>query len=146
MGTPAKYYEAYKKSYPKLISALPIDDMLSYLVAARVLPGRVKARMDAVPVCSDKVKLMLDEMEGGLQADIPDQFECLIKVMEQFSVDEDHIVVRKLAENVRMIVTSGDTPAEGLPVSPIATLPQVCAMVHVCPLCCVAPRDLVTML
>jgi len=127
MGTSAKYYEAFKKFYLKLISVLPIDDMLSYLVAARVLPGRVKARMDAVPIGSDKVKLMLDEMEGGLKADIPDQFECLIKVMEQFSVDEDHIVVKKLAENIRMMITSGDTP-EDLPVSPIATLPQVCCI------------------
>ena len=81
--------------------------------------------MDAVPVCSDKVKLMLDEMEGGLEADIPDQFESLIKVMEQFSIDEDHIVVRKLAENIRMVITSGDTP-EDLPVSPRVMLPQVC--------------------
>jgi len=126
MGTPAKYYEAFKKSYPRLISALPIDDMQAYLVAGSVLPGRLKARMDAIPVCSDKVKMMLDEMEGGLSADIPDQFENLVKVMEHFGAKEDHIVVRKLAEDIRITITSGDTPKD-LTASPRAmTLSQVC--------------------
>jgi len=107
---------ANSKLLESLTTFLEVKDPL----VARVLPGREKVRMDMVPVCSNKVKLML---ERGLNADIPDQFECL---MEQFSVDEDQIVVRKLAENIRMIGSSGDTHAEDLPVSSIATLPQDC--------------------
>jgi len=109
MATPAKYYEAYKAAYPKLIKALPIDDILPDLVAGGVLPGKLKARMDAITVSSDKVKLMLDEMEGGLKAQIPDQFESLIKVMETFAEDEGHIVVKKLVSDIRATLTSGGT-------------------------------------
>lgn len=110
MGTPVKYYEAYKATYTRLISALPINDMMSDLVTGGVLPGKVKARMDAISTDSEKAKYMLDEMEGGLEALIPDQFENLIKVMEKFSEEEGHIVVKKLAENVRVMITSGNIP------------------------------------
>jgi len=103
---PAKYYEAYKAAYPKLIRALPIDDILPDLVAGGVLPGKLKARMDAITVSSDKVKLMLDEMEGGLKAQIPDQFESLITVMEAFAEDEGHIVVKKLVNDIRASLAS----------------------------------------
>ena len=109
MGTPAKYYEAYKAAYARLISALPINDMLSDLVTGGVLPGKVKARMDAISTDNNKAKYMLDEMEGGLKALIPDQFENLIKVMERFSEEEGHIVVKKLAEDIRIMITSGGT-------------------------------------
>jgi len=111
MGTPAKYYEAYKAVYARLISALPINDMLSDLVKGGVLPGKVKARLDAISTDNDKAKYMLDEMEGGLKALIPDQFENLIKVMERFSEEEGHIVVKKLAEDIRILITSGDIPS-----------------------------------
>jgi len=111
MGTPAKYYEAYKAVYTRLISALPINDMHSDLVTGGVLPGKVKARMDAISTDNDKAKYMLDQMEGGLKALIPDQFENLIKAMEKFSEEEGHIVVKKLAEDIRMLVTSGDAPS-----------------------------------
>jgi len=111
MATPAKYYEAYKAAYPKLIKALPIDDILPDLVAGGVLPGKLKARMDALAVSGDKVKLMLDEMEGGLKAQIPDQFESLVKVMETFAEDEGHIVVKKLVNDIRATINSGGTPS-----------------------------------
>jgi len=95
--------------------------MLSDLVTGGVLPGKVKARMDAISTDNDKAKYMLDQMEGGLKALIPDQFENLIKVMEKFSEEEGHIVVKKLAEDIRMLVTSGDTPSSSMTASKAST-------------------------
>jgi len=107
------YYEAFKKSYAKLIKALPINDLLPELVSAGVLPGNLKKRMDAISIESEKVKVMLDGMEGGLKAQITDQFEEFIQVMEQFSISESDIVVGKLAKDIRTLIDSGSSlPAE----------------------------------
>ena len=100
------YLEAFTKSYARLICALPIDDLLPELISARVIPGNLKERMDVISVRRDKVKAMLDDMEGGLKAQIPDQFEQFIQVMERFSTDENHMVVGKLASEIRALIVS----------------------------------------
>ena len=106
------HYEAFKKSYAKLIKALPINDLLPELVSAGVLSGNLKKRMDATSVESEKVKVMLDGMEGGLKAQIPDQFEEFIRVIEQFSIDESDMVVGKLAKDIRALI-SASPPEKG---------------------------------
>ena len=102
--SPNAYLEAFTKSYAKLISALPINDLLPELISARVIPGNLKERMDVISVRRDKVKAMLDEMEGGLKAQIPDQFEQFVQVMERFSIDENDMIVGKLASEIRAFI------------------------------------------
>ena len=100
--TTEQYYEAFKKSYPKLIDALPINDLLPDFFEAGVVPVNVKEKLNSIPVRSEKVKCLLDEMELGLKAGITDQFESFICVMEKFGTDNYNIVVKKLAEGIRL--------------------------------------------
>ena len=111
MGTPTGYYEAYKKSYLSLLKALPIDDLIPELFSTGVLPEYLKERLDATPVRSEKVKLMFTEMdmEEKLKAGNTKRFEGLIRVMEKFSTDENDVVVRKLARDIRMLINSQDS-------------------------------------
>ena len=99
-----QYYEAFKQSYPKLKYALPINDLLPYCFQGGIVPGYLKEKLDAIPVCSDKVVCLLDKMECGLRVGITDQFESFICVMEEFATDNDDIVVKKLAEDIRSII------------------------------------------
>ena len=103
MATPAKeqYYEAFKKSYPKLKDALPINDLLPDFFKAGVVPGNLKEKLNSFPVRSEKVIYLLDEIELGLKVGITDQFESFICVMEKFGTDNDNIVVKILAEGIR---------------------------------------------
>ena len=45
-----QYYEAFKKSYPKLIDALPIQDLLPNLFEAGVVPKNLKEQLNSFPV------------------------------------------------------------------------------------------------
>ena len=103
-STTEKYYEAFKKLYPRLSSALPITDLLPYCFKGGIIPRYVKERLSSIPVRSDKVTYLLDEMERGLLAGIIDQFESFICVMEEFATDNNDIVVKKLTEDIRSII------------------------------------------
>ena len=103
--TAEQYYEAFKKSYVKLKDALPINHLLPYLFKAGVVHGYLKEKLDAIPLRVDKVTCLLDEMECGLRAGIVDQFESFIYCMEEFCTDNNDVVVRKLSEGIRSLMT-----------------------------------------
>ena len=103
-STAEKYYEAFKEFYPRLSNALPITDLLPYFFKAGIVPRYLKERLNSIPVRSDKVTYLLDEIERGLLAGIVDQFESFICVMEEFATDNNDIVVKKLTENIRSII------------------------------------------
>ena len=102
--TAEQYYEALKQSYPKLKCALPINDLLPYCFKGGIVPGYLKEKLDSIPVCSDKVERLLDNMECGLRVGITDQFESFICVMEEFATDNDDMVVKKLSKDIRSII------------------------------------------
>ena len=102
--TVEKYYEVFKKFYPRLSNALPITDLLPYCFKEGIVPRYLKERLNSIPVRSDKVTCLLDEIERGLLAGIEDQFESFICVMEQFATDNDDMVVKKLTEDIRSII------------------------------------------
>jgi len=103
--TAKKYYEAFKKSYTKLRDALPIQDLLPDLFEAAVVSRNLKGRLNSISVRSEKVICLLDEIERGLSAEIIDQFESFICVMEKFGNDNNDIVVKKLAEDIRLTMS-----------------------------------------
>ena len=102
--TVEKYYEVFKKFYPRLSSALPITDLLPYCFKEGIVPRYLKERLNSIPVRSDKVTCLLDGIERGLLAGIVDQFESFICVMEQFATENDDMVVKKLTEDIRSII------------------------------------------
>ena len=118
---PEKFYEAYKKSYEKLTKALPINDLIPKLYSEGVLPGNLKSRIDTISVPSEKTRLLLDEMEGGLKIGITDQFEGFVRALEQFSLDEKHMVVGILAKDIRLIIggSSATPPVQPAPPPPV---------------------------
>jgi len=103
--TGKKYYEAFKKSYTKLKDALPIQDLLPDFFEAGVVSRNLKERLNCIPVRSEKVICLLDEVERGLSAEIIDQFESFICVMEKFGNDNKDIVVKKLADDIRLTIS-----------------------------------------
>ena len=100
-----RYYEAFKKSYSKLKDALPIDALLPSFFEAGAVPGHLKEKLKSIPVRSDKVICLLDEMELGLKVEITDQFESFICVMEKFGEEHNSIVVKRLADGIRLILS-----------------------------------------
>ena len=104
-STAEKYYEAFKEFYPRLSNALPITDLLPYCFKAGIVPRYLKERLNSIPVRSDKVTCLLDEIERGLLVGIVDQFESFICVMEEFATDNNDIVVKKLTEDIRSIIS-----------------------------------------
>ena len=110
MAKPAaeKYYEAFKESYPQLIDALPINDLLPRLFRAGVVSGKMKEKLNSISVRSDKVACLLDKMELGLKAGITNQFESFICVMERYGSDEDDTVVQSLAEDIRLKLSDSE--------------------------------------
>ena len=96
-----QYYGAFKKSYTKLKDALPISFLLPYLFEAGVVPGDLQESINAIPGRSERVKYLLNEMEPGIRIGVTDQFESFICVMEKFGADNNDIVVKKLAEDIR---------------------------------------------
>jgi len=115
---PEKFYEAYKKSYEKLTKALPVNDLIPKLFSEGILPGNLKSRIDCITVPSEKTRLLLDEMEGGLRIGITDQFDRFVRVLEQFSKDERHIVVGKMAKDIRLLVGGSSAPPLVQPLLP----------------------------
>ena len=110
MAKPAaeKYFEAFKESYPKLIDALPINDLLPRFFRAGVVPGNMKEKLNSISVRSDKVAYLLDKVELGLKAGITNQFESFICVMESYSSDENDSVVQRLAEDLRLKLSGSE--------------------------------------
>ena len=103
--TAKQYYEAFKKSYPKLRDALPIQDLLPDFFKTGVVSRNLKERLNSIPARSEKVMYLLDEIERGLNAEIIDQFESFICVMEKFGNDNKDIVAKKLAEDIRLTMS-----------------------------------------
>ena len=103
--TAEQYYEAFKKSYPNLKDALPIQDLCPYLFEADVVPWHLQQRLNSIPGLSEKVVCLLDEMGRGLRVGITDQFESFICVLEKFGADNKDIVVKKLAEDIRLTMS-----------------------------------------
>ena len=95
----------------KLKVALPIDDLLPYLFVADTVPANLKEKLDSIHVHSEKVKCLLDAMERGLKAGISDQFESFICVMEKFGEENSDIVSKKLAEDIRLILSEREPAA-----------------------------------
>ena len=100
-----QYYEAFKRSYSKLKDALPINTLLPYFFEAGAVPGDLKEKLNSIPIRSDKVICLLDEMELGLKVGITDQFESFVSVMEKFGGENNNIVVKRLAEYIRLILS-----------------------------------------
>ena len=99
------YLEAFRTWYPELIAVLPIDDLLPYFFKAGVLTRNLKEELNSIPAThSKKVMRLLDAIEPGLQAGITDQFESFICVMEEFSTVNNNIVVKKLADDIRLTI------------------------------------------
>ena len=103
--TAEQYYEALKRSYSKLKDALPINTLLPYFFEAGAVPGDLKEKLNSIPVRSDKVICLLEEMELGLRVGVTDQFELFICVMERYGEENNNIVVKRLAENIRLILS-----------------------------------------
>ena len=112
-----QYYRAFKKSYTKLKDALPISFLLPYLFEAGVVPGDLQENINAIPVRSEKMKYLLNEMESGLRVGVTDQFESFICVMEKFGADNNNIVVKKLAEDIRLNINEAAIQESSLHVS-----------------------------
>ena len=103
--TAEQYYEALKRSYSKLKDALPINTLLPYFFEAGAVPGDLKEKLNSIPVRSDKVICLLEEMELGLRVGVTDQFELFICVMERYGEENNNIVVKRLAENIRLMLS-----------------------------------------
>ena len=111
--TAEKYYEAFKKSYAKLIEALPINDLLPRLFEAGVVLGSTKEKLNSIHfVRSEKVTCLLDKIELGLTVGIMDQFESFICVMEEYGADENDIVVQSLAKDIRLMICNSEMITE----------------------------------
>ena len=100
-----RYYEAFKKSYSKLTDALPINDLLPVLFQEGVVPSNLKEKVNSISVRSEKVTFLLDKIEPGLKIGIIDQFESFVCVLEKFGTDNNDIVVKKLAEDIRSTIS-----------------------------------------
>ena len=103
--TVEQYYEAFKRSYSRLKDALPINTLLPYFFEVGAVPGDLKAKLNSIPIRSDKVICLLDEMELGLKVGITDQFESFVSVMEKFGGENNNIVVKRLAADIRLILS-----------------------------------------
>ena len=103
--TAEQYYEAFKKSYSKLTDALPINDLLPVLFQEGVVPTNLKEKVHSIPVRREKVIFLLDEIEPGLKVGIIEQFESFVCVLEKFGTDNNNIVVKKLAEDIRSTIS-----------------------------------------
>ena len=120
--TAEQYYRAFRKSYTKLKDALPIDSLLPYLFEAGVIPGNLMQKLDFIPVLSEKVVCLLNEMEPGLRVGITNQFESFICVLEKC----DNIVVNKLAEDIRLVLSGQGAEEESLAAYLLSALPGGC--------------------
>ena len=119
--TAEQYYRAFKKSYT---NALPINFLLPYLFEAGVISGNLMQKLNSIPVCSDKVICLLNEMEPGLRVGIINQFESFICVMEKY----DDVVVNKLAENIRLVLSGHGAEEESLAAYLLSALPGGCIL------------------
>ena len=121
--TAEQYYGAFKKSYTKLKDVLPINFLLPYLFEADVVSGNLMQKLDSIPVCSEKVTCLLNEMEPGLRVGITDQFESFICVMEKFSADNANVVVNRLAEDIRLVLSGHGVEKESVAASLLSAMP-----------------------
>ena len=96
-----EYYKAFKSSYEKLVKALPIEPLLPALYSKNVISSGEKAEIDGISATSKKVEHLLTKIENGLKVQIIEQFEGLLQAMEEYSQQEDSIVVKKLVEEIR---------------------------------------------
>ena len=127
--TAEQYYEAFKRSYSKLKDALPINALLPYFFEAGAVPGDLKEKLNSIPIRSDKVICLLDEMELGLKVGITDQFESFVSVMEKFGGENNNIVVKRLAEDIRLILSEPAVkPSSSVQHSSTDKLPGRCVL------------------
>ena len=125
--TAEQYYEAFKRSYSRLKDALPINTLLPYFFEVGAVPGDLKEKMNSIPIRSDKVICLLDEMELGLKVGITDQFESFVSVMEKFGGENNNIVVKRLAADIRLILSKPAVkPSSSVQYSSTDKLPGRC--------------------
>ena len=128
--TAEQYYEAFKRSYSKLKDALPINTLLPYLFEAGAVSWDLKEKLNSIPVRSDKVICLLDEMELGLRVGIMDQFELFVCVMEKYGGENNNILVKRLAEDIRLILSEPAVkPSSSVQHSSTDKLPGRCVFV-----------------
>ena len=126
--TAEQYYEAFKRSYSKLKDALPINTLLPYFFEAGVVPGDLKEKLNSIPIRSDKVICLLDEMELGLKVGITDQFESFVTVMEKIGGENNNIVVKRLAADIRLILSKPTIKPSSVQYSSTDKLPGRCVL------------------
>ena len=127
--TVEQYYEAFKRSYSRLKDALPINTLLPYFFEVGAVPGDLKAKLNSIPIRSDKVICLLDEMELGLKVGITDQFESFVSVMEKFGGENNNIVVKRLAADIRLMLSKPTVKPSSVQHSSTDKLPGRCVLI-----------------
>ena len=127
--TAEQYYEAFKRSYSRLKDALPINTLLPYFFEVGAVPGDLKEKLNSIPIRSDKVICLLDEMELGLKVGIMDQFESFVSVMEKFGGENNNIVVKRLAADIRLILSKPTVKPSSVQHSSTDKLPGRCVLI-----------------
>lgn len=78
--------DVFKEFYPKLVKALPMDDVefTSQLYSRNLLPGNLKKQVDAKPTTADKAMHFLDYgIEPGFSSDDGTLFHDLLSIMNE---------------------------------------------------------------
>jgi len=84
---------------PQLLTTLPMDDaiFIAKLMAARLLPGNLKAVIKSLPTLVDKADHFMDHVILPNISNNHDNFLALMNVME----NSDYPSLNKLAEEIK---------------------------------------------
>ena len=100
----------FKQYYRRMISVIPIDDLIPELDQENLLTGNLKAEINSKVTREDKIKHLLDSMEGGLKIGKPVKFERFLCVLVAYLDREKDLDVENL---IKDIYKENHTPFNG---------------------------------
>ena len=90
----------FKRHYSRMICVLPIDDLIPELDLKDLLTGNLKAEINSKVTRADKIKHLLDSMEGGLKIGKPVKFERFLCVLVAYLEREKDLDVENLIKDI----------------------------------------------
>ena len=88
----------FRNYYPKLCDAIKdINSLLKYFVEENIINSEDAKEIDAISLTSDKVKKILQKIEGPLKWEDPVGFCTMLNIMEEHGVQ----ATKKLAIGVK---------------------------------------------
>ena len=95
-----KHYDVFKQHYRRMISILPIEDLIPELNKENLLPGNLKDEVESKVTTKKKVKCFLDSLEGGLKIEKPVKFERFLCVLIDYAEREKDMDIDCLLQDI----------------------------------------------